>query len=214
MKAMILAAGRGSRLGRFTEQTPKPLIKVQGRSLIEHRLLALAAAGIKAVVINVSYLAEKIQQQLGDGSQFGLKIIYSLEPERLETGGGIKQALSLLGEQPFLLTNADLLTDFPYEELTQQQPKIAHLVLVKNPKHVPAGDFSLMSGKVVECQEQTWTYSGIAVINPRLFINVVDTNFPLTQALAPAIAEQQVTGEVYHGQWVDIGREEELLLYV
>ena len=145
MKAMILAAGRGERMRPLTDSTPKPLLRVGGKALIEYHLEKLAAAGIRDVVINISYLGERIREILGDGSRWHLSIQYSIEPEPLETAGAILQALPLLGEQPFVLINGDVWTDYAIEKLKDYplQSSCGHLVLVNNPSHHPEGDFSV-----------------------------------------------------------------------
>ena len=206
MKVMMMAAGRGLRMGELTQNIPKPLLKIKDHCLIEYRLLALAKAGFKDIIINVSYLADKIQDYLGNGHRYGLNIIYSVEKEPLEVGGGIKKALPLLGDKPFLLTNSDIFTNFPYEILKGKKIDLAHLVLVDNPLHVLTGDFSLQGKLVCEKTKQAYTYSGIAVLDPKLFLEIEKEKFFLTEALKPAIQNQQVTGEYYSGIWYDVGR--------
>ena len=210
---MILAAGRGLRMRELTNSIPKPLLKVNGFSLIEHRLFALHKAGIKEVIINVSYLAEKIQQLLGDGSRYGVSIYYSVEQERLETGGGIKNALPLLGDAPFLLTNSDIYTDYPYENLINKSVEQAHVVLVDNPKHVPTGDFSLQEDRVIPKETSSYTYSGIAVFHPKVFAEFTEQAFPLLKVFSLLIKRKSLTGEYYKGFWQDIGRPEDYLVY-
>ncbi|OFW78402.1 MAG: mannose-1-phosphate guanylyltransferase, partial [Acinetobacter sp. RIFCSPHIGHO2_12_41_5] len=201
-----MAAGRGKRLGELTLHTPKPLLKINNLSLIEYRLLALAKAGFTEIVINVSYLGQQIQAYLGDGERYSVKISYSVESEPLEVGGGIKKALPLLGDQPFLLTNSDIYTNFPYQDLKNIELELAHLVLVNNPPHIPGGDFSLAGRLVCEKTNKTYTYSGIAVLHPKLFTGVSKENFFLTEVLKPAIIQKKVTGQYYSGLWQDIGR--------
>jgi MurNAc alpha-1-phosphate uridylyltransferase len=150
MKAMILAAGRGLRMRPLTDEIPKPLVPVAGQSLIVHQLLKLAAAGVKEVVINVSYRAKQIMEALGHGQRYGVNINYSFEPTVLQTGGGICQALPLLGDKPFIVLSADVYTDYPVEKLMVQKlnsasdDTLAHLVLIDNPKNHPTGDFHLL----------------------------------------------------------------------
>ncbi len=213
MKAMILAAGRGRRLGELTREVPKPLLPYRGKTFIEYRLLALAKAGIKEVIINTWYQGELLQSKLGNGERYGLQITYSTEDELLETGGGIKNALPLLDDRPFILTNSDLVTEFDYSKLPREINGLAHLVLVNNPSHHTAGDFCLQQGQVIPRKngEPSLTYSGIAILNPNLFSYIEEKIFPLIKVLQPAIAQGQVSGEHFDGRWVDIGHPKELL---
>lgn len=210
MKAMILAAGRGERLRPLTDQTPKPLLLVAGKPLIERHVEALVRAGITELVINHAWLGEQIEAALGDGSRFGAQIVYSAEGEQaLETGGGIVRALPLLGDKPFMVVNADVATDFDFSALPQSVSGLAHLVLVPNPAHHAQGDF-VLDGKTVRLGDAArGTFSGIAVYDPRLFVHCTDTMvFPLAPILRDAIAAGQVSGECYNGRWVDVGTEE------
>ena len=213
MKAMVLAAGRGKRLGELTKDTPKPLLSYQGKALIEHRLFALANAGVTEIVINISYLAEKIEKTLGDGSRYGVKIQYSHEPETggLEVGGGIKRALSLLGDEPFILTSSDIVTDYPYEKLLNQTTEKAYLVLVDNPPHHPEGDFVFDGINVKEKADNNLTYGSIALIHPDFVKGIDETYFSFLRAAIPAIQQGQVQGEHYRGQWKDVGRPKDFL---
>ena len=147
---MILAAGRGERMRPLTDTTPKPLLRIGGQTLIERHVHALARAGITELVINHAYLGEQIVQALGDGDAYGVHICYSPETGgSLETGGGIMNALPLLGAEPFLAVNGDIWTDFPFDSLPPQIDGLAHLVMVDNPDNHPQGDFSLSRGPVV-----------------------------------------------------------------
>lgn len=212
MKAMILAAGKGERMRPLTLHTPKPLVKAAGVPLIEYHLRALAAAGFKELVINHAWLGQQIEEYLGDGARFDLSIRYSPEGEPLETGGGIFQALPLLGEQPFVLVNGDIFTDYPFAELRRPLAGLAHLVLVDNPGHNRAGDFALVEGRVSEAVEgqASLTYSGIAVLSPALFAGCQPGAFKLAPLLRQAMAGGQVSGERYSGCWVDVGTHERL----
>ena len=210
MKAMILAAGRGERMRPLTDQTPKPLLKVAGRALIEYHIQALARAGFTRLVINYAHLGEQIIERFGDGSQFGVSIDYSPEPAgALETGGGIRHALPLLGDAPFVVVNADIWTDYPFDRLPWPD-RLAHLVLVDNPEHHPRGDFALQSGNVVAQGDKRLTFSGIGVYHPELFSGQPDAAFPLAPLLSQAMQAGQVTGEFYAGEWRDIGTPERL----
>lgn len=212
MKAMILAAGKGERMRPLTLTTPKPLIRVAGVPLIEYHLRALAAAGFTEVVINHAWLGQQIEDCLGDGSQFGLSIQYSPEGEPLETGGGIFRALTLLGDEPFLVVNGDIWTDYDFTALRQPLSGLAHLVLVDNPAHHTSGDFTLLGAQVRDAGQgsQTLTYSGIAVLHPQLFAGCRAGAFKLAPLLRNAMAAGQVSGEHLQGQWVDVGTHERL----
>ena len=208
MKAMILAAGKGERLRPITLHTPKPLVAVAGVALIEYHIRALKKAGFTELVINHAWLGEKIESHLQDGSALGVKISYSREDEPLETGGGIFQALSLLGDEPFVVVNGDVFTDYDFSQLPQTLASLAHLVLVNNPAHHPEGDFALAHGKVLD--QKALTYSGIAVLHPKLFKDCTAGAFKLAPLLREAMAQGQVTGEHFTGLWVDVGTHERL----
>ncbi|MDH2080106.1 N-acetylmuramate alpha-1-phosphate uridylyltransferase MurU [Pseudomonas atacamensis] len=212
MKAMILAAGKGERMRPLTLTTPKPLVRAAGVPLIEYHLRALAAAGFNEIVINHAWLGQQIEDHLGDGSRFGLSIQYSPEGEPLETGGGIFRALSLLGDDAFLVVNGDIWTDYDFSVLHQPINGLAHLVLADNPAHHPKGDFTLIDGKVQdgEPDQQTLTYSGIAVLHPQLFDGCSDGAFKLAPLLRNVMAKGEVTGERLKGHWVDVGTYERL----
>jgi MurNAc alpha-1-phosphate uridylyltransferase len=204
-RAMILAAGRGERMGELTLETPKPLLKVGGQYLIEYALAKIKQAGIQECVINISWHADKIKSALRDGAQYGLKILYSEEPERLETGGGIFQALPLLGSDPFLVMSGDIVSDYPLNELPQHPEGFAHLVFVPNPGYHTQGDYGLKDGKVTQQAQPFYTYANVGVFRPELFANCEPGYFRLTQVLNPAIAAGKITGELYRGFWHNIG---------
>jgi len=215
VKAMILAAGRGERMRPLTDHTPKPLLPVAGRPLIVHHLEALRAAGIVEVVINTSHLAEQLPAVLGDGRRWGMRIAWSLEPpEALETGGGIFQALPLLGTEPFIVINGDVWTDYPLARWTERPltpSGLAHLVLVDNPPHHPGGDFALLGdGRVAESGTPRWTFSGISMLRPELFSGCEPGRFPLGPLLRRTMATGKVSGEHYRGGWRDIGTPQRL----
>lgn len=212
MKAMILAAGLGKRMMPLTKNTPKPLLTVKGKPLIAYHLEKLAAIGCKEVVINHAYLGEQIEQFAGDGSQFGLRIQYSAEGAPLETAGGIAKALDLLGEQPFILCNGDVFTDYDFAHLYEKDinSDLAHLVLVDNPCQHPVGDFSLQQGKVLAANSQTLTFSGISVVSPQLLHHYHCYTGRLADLLQLAIKDGLVSGEHYAGQWHDVGTPERL----
>jgi N-acetyl-alpha-D-muramate 1-phosphate uridylyltransferase len=212
---MILAAGRGERMRPLTDHTPKPLLKLNGERLIEYHLHALAAAGVTEVVINHSWLGEQFPIKLGDGSRYELKISYSAEPQQpLETAGGIVQALPLLGEEPFIVVNGDLFTDYPFTRLMGEMESMAHLVLVDNPPHHPAGDFLLENGLICgyggEPVGPQLTYSGIARFHPQFFREVTPGAAPLAPLLFSAADQGALSGEYFPGHWSDVGTPERL----
>ena len=208
MKAMILAAGRGERLRPLTDVTPKPLLEVQAKPLIVHHLEALSTAGFTEIVINLSWLGNQIRDLLGNGAGFNLSIEYSEEPEALETAGGIQQALPLLGER-FIVVNADIFTNYDFARLLQID-SIAHLVLVENPQHHAHGDFTLNESTLGIEGSPRYTFSGIAQYHRSFFTGLA----PGKQALAPllfaAAEKHRVTGELFNGDWTDIGTLERL----
>ena len=211
MKAMLLAAGRGERMRPLTDDTPKPLLRIGGQMLIEHHIHALAQAGITELVINHAHLGEQIISALGDGDAHGVSIQYSPETgSALETGGGIFNALPLLGEKPFLVVNADIWTDFAFDTLPESPDGLAHLVMVDNPEHHPDGDFSLSNGQLSQRGPAMLTFSGIGVYQPALFNGCQAGAFPLGPLLRTAMEEEQVSGEQYTGRWYDIGTPERL----
>lgn len=215
MKAMILAAGRGERMRPLTDHTPKPLLSVAGKPLIVHHLEALRAAGFREFVINTGHLGEQLPAVLGDGHRWGVRIAYSPEPpDALETGGGVFQALPLLGSEPFLVVNGDVWTNYPFARLSTRLAgsALAHLVLVDNPPHHAQGDFSLEDGgeSVGESGTERLTFSGVSVLRPELFAGCRPGRFPLGPLLRRAIAINQVSGEHFTGAWRDIGTPQRL----
>lgn len=211
---MILAAGRGLRLRPLTDKTPKPLIPVADKPLIVHQVLKLAKIGIKEIVINVSYQAKQIIDVLGDGHAYGVKIDYSFEPIALETGGGICQALPILGPEPFIVISADIWTDFPLEKLLSHSLSnfaLAHLVLVNNPIFHPQGDFHLTNSSLLSLDQTSTklTFASLGVYDPALFKGK-SGSFPLSSVLYEYIAEKKITGESYKGLWFNIGTPTEL----
>ncbi len=206
MRAMILAAGRGDRLRPLTDKVPKPMIDVAGKPLIEYLLENLVSSGFREIVINLGHLGDQLRADLGDGGHWGLNIHYSQEPSgALETGGGIFHALPLLGQGPFLVINGDIWTDYPLTELRAVKCDQAHLVLVPNPDHNPDGDFALHRARVQPEGEVRHTFSGICVYHPRFFENCQPGRFPVVPLLREAMRNHLVTGEIYGGEWHDIG---------
>jgi len=211
MKAMLLAAGRGERMRPLTDATPKPLLPVAGRPLVAWHLSRLAASGVRDVVINLSWLGEQIAAALGDGSAHGVRIHYSREPwPALETGGGIRQALPLLGDEPFLLVNGDVYTDVDFTALRLAPGDLAQLVLVPNPPHHPAGDFHLAAGRITAEQGERLTYSGIAMLHPALLAEAEPGRFALLPWLLKAREAGRLGGQRHDGLWIDVGTPERL----
>ena len=214
--AMILAAGRGERMRPLTDHTPKPLLPVGGKPLIVWHIEHLAAAGIRHLVINHAHLGQQIEQYLGNGATWGVQIDYSPEPQALETGGGIYQALPLLGQAPFLVVNGDVWTDYPFEQLLSRQfpgDRGAHLVLVDNPAQHPLGDFQLdEQGLVRERKpaESGFTYAGLGVYTADFFADMAPGKYPLRPLLDAAIRRGVLRGEYFQGHWEDVGTPERL----
>jgi len=203
MKAMLLAAGRGERMSPLTDAVPKPLLKAGGQPLIVWQLQRLAACGIQEVIINCSWLAEQLPAALGTGERWGLSIHYSFEPyPALETGGGIFQALPMLGPEPFLLVNGDIYTDIDYAALRLPPSALAQLVLVPNPEHHPRGDFDL--------QGERLTYSGVALIDPQLFAGCEAGRFALAPLLFKARDAGRLGLQKHSGYWLDVGTPQRL----
>ena len=206
----------------LTERTPKALLEVSGRPLIEHHLVRLAAAGYTEVVINVAHLGNQLVDFLGDGSRWGLMLQISSEKEPLETAGGIVQALPLLGRAPFLLVNADIFTDYPFQNLRDAAvpQRGGHLVLVPNPAQHPVGDFRLVDSQIMALgyakesstasTEVSLTYAGIALLDPSFFADISSGKRPLRPLFDLAIDDQRLSGEYYGGLWADVGTPERL----
>lgn len=214
---MILAAGLGTRMRPLTDHCPKPLLPVGGKPLIVHHIERLAAAGFTELVINTAHLGEQIEAALESGARWGVQIAFSREPEPLETGGGIFQALPMLsdGRAPFMLINGDIWCDVDLAALPNQPPLgLAHLLLVDNPLHHPQGDFVLHpDGTVADgsgAQSGRLTFAGISVLHPALFARQSAGAFPLAPLLRQAMAEGKVSGQYHGGGWVDVGTPERL----
>ena len=210
MKAMILAAGRGERMGALTALQPKPLLAIGDRPLIEHHVTRLAASGIGEIVINLSYRGGQIRKHLGDGARFGVSIAYSEEGEPpLETGGGIVHALPLLGLESFLLVNSDVFTSFDFAGLVDG-PQQQMIVLVPNPTHNPRGDFGIDAQGYVTAAAPLLTYAGIAVFDPKAFAGLAPGRRPLKPWLDAAIARRELRGQAFDGLWLDVGTPDRL----
>lgn len=213
---MILAAGKGERMGTLTEKCPKPLLSVKGQPLITYHLKKLAAIGIKDCMINLRYLAEKIPQALGNGKQFGLNIHYSYEEEALETAGGIIQTLNFFDNQPFILISSDILTDYPFEKLLhhhfQSANVLAHVVMRDNPPHHPTGDFAIDENNFLSFEGNKLNYAGMGIYHPKLFESYSAGYRKLGDVMKDAITRQQITGEYYSGSWLNVDTPERLTL--
>jgi MurNAc alpha-1-phosphate uridylyltransferase len=214
---MILAAGKGERMRPLTDSTPKPLLRVAGKPLIEYHLEHLVQAGFRELVINVSWLGEQIEDYLGDGSRWGCDISWSRESEPLETAGGIARALPLLGEEPFVLINGDIWIEYALEKFQRQTlpaGSLAHLVLVDNPPHHPDGDFLLPADARLSPRRDegatAFTYSGLALYHPRFFEGVAPDKLPLRPLLERGMEQSTVSGEYFAGHWLDLGTPERL----
>ena len=206
MKAIILAAGRGARLAPLTDTTPKPLLPVNGQPLIVRQLQQLRAADIIHVVINLYHLGDLIAHALGNGEKFGMQIAYSHEQSLLETGGGIKNALPLLGEEEFIVCNGDIYTDFDFSSLPNALAPndTAHLVLTPTPKTRARGDFEYSRGRVSQ-RGDDFVYCGISIFSQRIFANSPEGAFSSRDLMFEAIEQGQLSAQVHSGQWTDIG---------
>ena len=212
MKALILAAGRGERMRPLTDTTPKPLLPVAGKPLIEYTIEALVNQGITDLVINLSHLGKQIQKAIGNGKRFNATINYSAEGDSaLETAGGIIHALPLLGNDPFLVVNGDIASDYPFGQLKHKSIDLAHLVLIPNPEHHPEGDFGLEKGMVKKQANEYFTFSGIGLYHPDLFAQTPPGKSKLGPLLREAMQQNRISGELHKGFWMDIGTPERLI---
>jgi len=211
--AMILAAGRGERLRPLTDTTPKALCEVHGIPLIVHHVRKLANAGFERIIVNHAWLGGQIRRTLGDGRQWHIDIIYSPEPPGgLETGGGILQALPMLGEQPFLTVNADIYTHFDFSQLALSAQSLAKIVLIKTPVSEIHSDFGMNEKKLIINDHRAYTFAGIACYNPVVFSNCRIGRYSVTPILRALADQQKMEGEVYQGMWIDTGSPERLAL--
>jgi len=208
---MILAAGRGDRLRPLTDEIPKSLVKVRGQSLLDRHLENVRSAGIETVVINLGWLGDKIVEHIGAGESYGLDVNYSQEGENiLETGGGIHNALPLLGEDPFLVVNADVYTDMPVPNIFLDEKHLGHLVMVPTPDYREHGDFNIEDGLIRNSAAAAHTFSGVAIYRPEFFNGCEAGRFPLAPMLREAADRGQLSGSLYEGLWADIGTLERL----
>lgn len=215
MKVMILAAGLGTRMRPLTDHCPKPLLDVAGKPLVVRHIERLAEAGFTELVINIAHLGDMIEARLGNGSEWGVRIVYSREAQPLETAGGIVNALPLLGDSPFIVLNSDIWCDYPLSQLRSHCLQgLGHLVLVNNPEHNRQGDFVLRNHRVVPRNTAAGhTFSGLSLLHPALFAGWrarAGEPFPLREVLLPAMQAGQISGECYDGYWLDVGTPERL----
>jgi MurNAc alpha-1-phosphate uridylyltransferase len=211
MMAMILAAGRGERLKPLTDSIPKCLVKVGNETLLERHFQMLVRAGVTKVVINLGWLGEKIVDFVGSGEKFGLQVIYSLEDDEiLETGGGIVKALPLLGDQPFWVINGDIYTDYIMPDIDLDSNSLGHLILIANPPYRSKGDFNLKDNKVIKDNILPYTFSGIALYDPKLFKNEVVRKFSIVPILFECIKNKRLSGSFFKGGWHDVGTPDRL----
>ena len=223
MRALILAAGLGERMRPLTDATPKPLLRAGDKPLIAWHLEKLAAIGVRDVVVNTSWLAKQFPEALGDGSRWGLRLHFSYEGTTpLETGGGMWNALPLLGEAPFIAVNGDIWTEYDYAQLPRDPDGDAHLVLVDNPAQHPRGDFGFDDGRVTSVGENMLTFAGIGVYRPCLLddwrriigdspgAKSTPPRFQLAPLLRAAMTRGAIAGKHYRGPWTDVGTPERL----
>jgi MurNAc alpha-1-phosphate uridylyltransferase len=226
MKAMIFAAGRGERMRPLTDTCPKPLLKVRGRPLITWHVLNLVRAGMPDIVINHSHLGHMIEEELGDGSRYGARIVYSHEPTPLETAGGIANALHLLGDEPFLAVSGDIYapyfdfaqvkdvlkdTDAVGQPIPPEKRDIAWLYLTPNPWHNPDGDFGLTMYTLSNDGSPKWNFSNIGVYRPEMFDGIKPGEVSrLGPLMRKFIDLGRIGGEIYDGQWVNVGTVRQL----
>jgi len=214
--AMILAAGRGERMRPLTDTTPKPLLKIHGKPLIEYHLEALKRSGYQRVVVNHAWLGHQIESVLGAGERFGLEILYSGETQALETAGGIVNALPLLcpnsEDEIFTVVNGDIFTDFDFDTLPSylSEGVEAHLVMVNNPSHNPDGDFYFMGQNLHPKQGCKLTFSGLAMYRKSLFTQINAGIQPLAPVLRKAISQERVGAQHFTGHWTDVGTPQRL----
>ncbi|TLY50410.1 MAG: nucleotidyltransferase family protein [Gammaproteobacteria bacterium] len=209
--ALIFAAGRGERMRPLTDTTPKPLLSIGGKRLIEYHLEALARAGVREVVINTSHLAEQFPAALGDGTRWGVRIQYSYEgPQPLETGGGMLRALPLLGDAPFIAVNADTFCNVDFSTLPREPVGLAHLLMVDNPPQHPNGDFVLRDGLLHDEPTPRLTFAGVGTYRPELVVTHTPGVFSTVPILRAAMAHGDVSGAHFRGFWTDVGTPQRL----
>jgi MurNAc alpha-1-phosphate uridylyltransferase len=208
---MILAAGRGDRLRPITDHMPKPLVEVAGLSLLERHLQRLSTAGVGTVVINLGWHGEQIVERIGSGRAYGLRVVYSPEyDDILDTGGGLRRALPMLGDEPFWVLNGDIFTDFELYPPALDADDLGHLVFVPAPDYRPCGDFGLVDGRVRNVDEPPLTFAGIACYRPGFLSERPVERFSLVPLMRAAADRDRLSGEVHRGEWEDVGTPERL----
>jgi MurNAc alpha-1-phosphate uridylyltransferase len=208
---MILAAGRGERLRPITDDMPKALVEVGGKTVLEWHLERVSAAGIMQVVINLGWHGEQIVERIGSGERYGIEIAYSDEGEQiLETGGGIHKALPLLGDDPFLVINSDIYTDMPVPDVRLRDEHLGHLVTVPKPEYLDHGDFNIEDGMIRRTENPRFTYAGFAIYRPELFAGCKAGRFSVVSLMFAAADAGRLSGSVYDGRLADIGTPERL----
>ncbi len=208
---MLLAAGRGLRMRPLTDTRPKPLLEVRGRSLIEHHLDRLAAAGVSDVVINLGWLGDQLVERIGSGERYGVNVVYSDERDAvLDTAGGIRQALPLLGDEPFTVINADMFSDIPLPCPLPADDELVHLVFVEKPVSWPRGDFDIRDGKVVNAETPAYTYAGVSSYRPEFFAELPPGKAALPPLWRTAADRGLIGASLYAGEWQDVGTPERL----
>lgn len=211
MRAMILAAGRGERLRPITDDIPKALVEVGGKSVLEWHLERVSAAGIRKVVVNLGWHGRQIVERIGSGERFGLEITYSDEGDNiLETGGGIYKALPLLGADPFLVINSDIFTDMPVPDVRLKDDHLGHLVTVPKPAYLDHGDFNIEGGLIRRTAHPRFTYAGFAIYRPELFAECRAGRFSVVPLMFAAADAGRLSGSSYEGRWADIGTPKRL----
>ena len=196
----------------LTDEVPKSLVEVRGESLLERHLVNIHAAGIRTVVINLGWLGDRIVERVGSGERYGLNVLYSQEGDNiLETGGGIHKALPMLGDDPFLVVNADIYTDMPVPRINMADEHVGHLVMVPSPEYRDGGDFDIENGLIRNGESQRLTFSGVAMYRPSFFDGCEPGRFPLAPMLREAADNGQLSGSLYEGLWADIGTPERLM---
>ncbi|MFM8455122.1 MAG: NDP-sugar synthase [Gammaproteobacteria bacterium] len=214
MRVMLLSAGYGKRMLPLTLTLPKPLLPFRGKPIIEHQLIRLAETGFQEIIINLGYLGSKIKEYIGDGGRWGLKVSYTQEEIPLEWGGGIVNALSVLGDEPFLALSGDLVTAYDYSQLKnvlKNSDKSAHVVLVPNPEFHAKGDFGLEQGCLSFESKHYYNYAGISVLRPEIFKSFEPGVIKFLDIMQAPIKAGLVSGELYSGEWHNIGTPAQLI---
>jgi len=213
-RAIVLAAGLGTRLKWLTSDTPKALMNVAGEAVIVRVIRSLAGQGIHDIAINTHHHAGKLIDYLQDGSKFGVRLYYSREEKLLDSGGGVRTAMDLLpGNGLLLVHNADVLADIDLQRLASRVSATgAALAMVANPMHHPAGDFGVVDGLITPDKTPGFTYSGVSVWDEKALLDFQNGDtFPLTGPMLQLMDQGRLAGVVHRGSWFDIGRPRDLM---